>query len=616
MINQKKLTLFFLTANIFVALLLAQAVILTFVNQFKLPLILFAAAISLILSKVLFSRFKRDIKFFPSLTRPAMLIIFLVLLILIFFPHDTFGGRDESVYSNLAVSSADYGSLQLPSYLNHLHNDYVERMRTMLPGYTIWLAIQKILFGNHWLLRSNLVLVVLGLGSLFLTASLLGGKTAGLITITLYSFSMPFLWFSRETMTENLSFFLLWSLILSLLIFLKTRRLIYLFGLLISSWLFALTRMEAFFMQFSLVLVLLLIVLIVKKVPRKKISFIVLIYLFLIGLNFLFLNRVYYQVYFKYFENIIPGIKYHVEKDVVPLPTRILANQTKEIKLVDKMPMFFAQMLAKYNLVLVLFSIFLLIPLFIGKKISINNKIYLISLLVLISPEFFKFINPRVTLDQPWLYRRYVYALLPFGYMCLAMFLNQFRKRKFLIIAFSGLFVINLILAKDIIFLKNNWLIIDKMEEITENVSEKDFVIIRNWTLGYYYPGSYLIIQKRIRSTFTSQINSSQFIPQKKFFNGVPYEKVFLLSNEKNEKYLNFKVTEIKQVNLKYQQLQPSCKLYLLGEQLDAYNIYDYDFLPYAEVINYCRRPGNEIIKYDEKLYLYELIYENKPPQN
>lgn len=148
------------------------------------------------------------------------------------------------------------------------------------------------------------------------------------------------------------------------------------------------------------------------------------------------------------------------------------------------------------------------------------------------------------------------------------------------------------------------------MEEITENVSEKDFVIIRNWTLGYYYPGSYLIIQKRIRSAFTSQINSSQFIPQEKFFNGVSYEKVFLLSNKKNEKYPNFKVIEKNSVDLKYQQLQPSCQLYLLGEQLNAYNIYNYDFLPFLEVINYCRQPENQIIKHDEKLYLYELIYE------
>jgi len=62
--------------------------------------------------------------------------------------------------------------------------------------------------------------------------------------------------------------------------------------------------------------------------------------------------------------------------------------------------------------------------------------------------------------------------------------------------------------------------------------------------LGYYYPGSYLILQRRIRSAFTSQINSSQFIPQKKIFNEIPYNKIFLLSNKKDEKYPNFNIIE------------------------------------------------------------------------
>src|SRR3989344_1880169 len=612
MIDQKKITQFLLTANLFVMLLFSQAVVLALVNQFKLPLVIFSVIISLVLSRIFFSFFKRDIKLFPNFTVPAILIIFLVSFILIFFPHDTFGGRDEAIYSNLAVSLANSGSLELPSYLNHLHYAFIEGVRTMLPGYPIWLAIQKILLGNEWLLRNNLVLVILGLGSLFLAASLLSGQIVALMTITLYSFSMPFLWFSRETMTENMSFFLLWALILFLLLFFRTRRLVYLFGVFVGSWLFAITRFEGFLIQFSLVLIFLSMLVIVKNIPRKKIFFIVLTYLIIIGSNFLFLNRAYFQVYSKYFKDIIPTFKHFVKTDIVSLPISQTINQAAEIKLINKMPMFFAQMLAKYNLVLVLFSIFLLLPLFIGKKISTNNKIYLISLLILISPEFFKFINPGVTLDQPWLYRRYMYALLPFGYLCLSILLNQFKKRKFLVIAFSILFIINIVLSKDIIFLKNNWLLINKMEEITKNISEKDCVIIRNWTLGYYYPGSYLILQRRIRSAFTSQINSLQFIPQKKIFNEIPYNKIFLLSNKKDEKYPNFNIIEKNSIDLKYQQLQPSCQLYLLGEQLDSYNIYGYDFLPYREVTDYCRQPGNEIIKHDEKLYLYELIYENK----
>ena len=118
MIDQKKITQFLLTANLFVMLLFSQAVVLALVNQFKLPLVIFSVIISLVLSRIFFSFFKRDIKLFPNFTVPAILIIFLVSFILIFFPHDTFGGRDEATYSNLAVSLANSGSLELPSYLN------------------------------------------------------------------------------------------------------------------------------------------------------------------------------------------------------------------------------------------------------------------------------------------------------------------------------------------------------------------------------------------------------------------------------------------------------------------------------------------------------------------
>lgn len=600
---EKWITIFFFCASLFVVLLIIQALILTWFNQFKILYLYYSIFISLILTTVFFYFIKKDIRLLPRLTIPVLLVISFISLIFIAFPHDTFGGRDEGLFSNLAVHLADSGSLNFPPYLAN----ETKGIRARLPAYTSWLAIQKLFFGDEWLLRSNIILVGLGLSALYLTSTILGGKMTGLITIILYASSMPFLWFSRETMTENLSFFLFWALVLFSLVFIKTKRLSYLVFLFLNSWVFSLTRVEGIFIQIFLMISLEFTLLYKKLFKLRKILWITLIFISLIISSFYVIKTFSFE---SYFQESVTAVKVNF-LDSFSNQFNSNLNQIKdEIKLNERLPSFFLLMLIKYNFILIFFAIiFVVINTFFKRKHNIN-KVYLLTIVLIIAPEFSKLLNPGVTIDQPWLYRRYVYALLPFGYMCFSLLCKQLTNRRLKNLLFILVILINLLLSKNILFLKNNWSLKDKLEKISSNISPKDFVIVRNSVLGHYSPSSFLTIQKKAYNVSETTFPSLRISPEEKTIDDKTYKRLFLLSAEKNETYPNFSLQTIDKVNLKYTQLEFNCQLHLLGENLQLYDVYNLSFLPYKAAREYCSKPINEIKNIEKQLFLYELIYE------
>jgi len=617
---EKWLTIFFISASIFVSVLLAEAVILTLTNQFKVVFIYLALIPAFAISMLFPTNLKREVKFLPKITLPVFILILLVSLILIFYPHDTFGGADQAIYSSLASHLASSSSLKIPSYLNSLPGNYVEGIRTYYQGYPIWLGIQAILFGVQWMLRSNVILIILGLSSFFLVSSYLGGSKIGLIATILFSSSMPFLWFSRETMSENLSFFLLWSLILFLIFFLKTKNHTYLIPVFICSWLFGLTRFEGFLLQFVLLLVLFPL-LFLNKISLKKILVIITIYILVLISNIYITKDIFLPIFFKVY---VPSVSFSIKRDISSLIPKNLLNNNINYSIKDtssqpkfnNLSLFIFLMMAKYNFILPIFSILLItVTFFIQlKRLDMTKKFFFIILILLI-PEYYKLISPNVSLPQPWLYRRYIYALLPLGYLCLTILLSKLKNKKLLIILLSSLFIINIILSSPILFLKNDWMLVDKIEKITKDISQKDLVLIDSRSpLNYYDVRNFLIIQKGIRSLLDWQAtNSSGFVPEHKVFNGIPYEKIFYLSTSINIKK-NFpllKIVNINELEVNYTQLVPYCQLYLLGKEEGLVNPYNIETLPFSSVKKYCSKTGNDIINNKEQLYLYELIFNN-----
>jgi len=610
---EKYFTIFFYGFSVFILCLMTQGVILTLANIFFLPLILLSGFISLIVALLFLKKIQKDIQILPTISAPIIIFTSIILSIMIFFPHDSFGGGDQSVYSNMAVHLSRNGTLNLQAYLNYLPDHYAEGARSRLPVYTVWLATQHIFFGERWLLRSNIILVGLGLLALYMVSSLITGKKNGLIALALFSTSMPFLWFSRETMSEVLSFFLLWILILFFIIFLKTRQYLFFLVYLTAVWLFALCRIEGFFIQFSIILAHFFVLFISKTGNIKKYIMVLFIYLIIIGSNILIIKSFSFS---SYFETNVKNASIGINTSISSLITKInppkINSVGNEVKLSERIPLFMFNMLGKYNYVLIFASIFLVCVFIFIRK---NNYLYLTKkyffvILIILLPEFYKFINPGVSLSQPGMYRRYMYALLPFGYICLVILIqNVVNKKIFIsIIIFSLFLAINLSLSYNIIFLKNDWLLVDKLEQVSKDVSKDDLLIVSRLIIEPYYPYSFFILRKHIRSVAESQLTSLFFSPDKKIFYGTPYKKIYLLSTKNEEKFKYFQIKKISTIEIVYSQLKHSCLIYLLGEELQLRDTYSWSSFSYNDVVKYCNHPGYEIKKYKEQLFLYELL--------
>lgn len=531
-----------------------------------------------------------------------------MFIVQITFPHDTFGGRDEGMYAGRAVFLATHHTLEIPSYLS------TTAMRTdnasnYPPGYIVWLGTQFFLGGSSWMLRSNSIIVVLGLFCLYLVSTLLINKKVGFMSVILYSTCMPFLWFSRETMSENLSFFLLWSLILFLIMFIKTRRFIFLINTFIFCWLFSLTRFEGFVIQFPFLLVVVLFS-VIQKCSIKKVLLLISIYGLGLVSTICFLDRSLYQSYFK---DTQPVINEMIETDLPLISTTAANERTPSVKLTDKLTTFIIQMISKYNLTIIVYSFVLIVPLLIkDKSMDKNKKLSLLAILFIISPEIFKLVNPRVTLEQPWLYRRYFYALLPAGYIFFSYFSSRMVSKKMLLIMSSCMLFVNFLLSGNIITLKNNWGITPQMEKLFSSITQNDFVIIKDEKmLGYYHPISFLTYKMGVRSETSSNMAYSEFTPKEKIYNGLSYEKLYLLTKTEPRDYKDYKIERVGTIEVNSKQLKPNCEIRPLRDALGI-KVHDDTAVPYAEVMEYCKQTENEIVNLKEKVYLFKLdIREN-----
>lgn len=592
-------TIAFFCATAFILIFLTQSLILTWFNQFQIQFLSVAGIISFFFTTVFFYFLKKDIILLPRLNIPVLVIISFISLILIFFPHDTFGGRDEGTYAGLAMILTKHQSLSIPSYLYKaplLYGIPGDNFTFGTPAYIVWLAAQNVLFGASWMLRSNVILILLGLCSLFLTSSLIAKKSLALMTVLLFGTSMPFLWFSRETLTENLAFFLLWPLLLSLFLFIKTKKYYFLSYLFLSSWLLAFTRNEGMFMQIPVLVILATVLVVEKVIPLKRTISICFMYLLLVSSSFVITNT-------------FSPLKNNLEiSGTISIFTHQISRSTI-VKLGERFPSFVFQMLSKQNLSLALYSFILVIAFTsVHRKYTTKKYLFYICMVGVLSVEFLKLINPSVTLEQPWMYRRYLYALLPFGYLSLLMVLDYLiKQRRASYYILSGILLGNMLLSKNILFLKNNWSITEKVDKLLRPISEKDFLIVDDKILQNYSLLYYVALHKEIRNLYDYWMEAGTWLPKEKKFQEIPYSRLFLLSDVEGERYKDFTVKRVGDAQIESRQLQGNCDLNILRNSLKL-KTNSMLYLPYFEVIKYCNTTNNEIVDVKKKVILYELL--------
>lgn len=590
--------------GVFVLSLIAQGLVLALANTFTLSWILVSCLVSIFIALLFLHKTRRDIHLLPKISLPMIIFTLLIVGIMIFVPHDSIGGRDESAYSNMAVYLAQKGTLNLPEHLNNLPGNYAEGLRSRLPAYIVWLGTAYVVTGLDGLFRANSLLVILGLLSFFMAMASLSNRKIALTASVLLGSSMPFLWFIRETMTESLFFFVLWFTILSLITYIKNRNILFLIVVFLSCLILSLTRIEGVFIMGTIVLA---IIIYSFKTRQKNIIGVVLASLILIATSFSIIKLFGFSTYFL---GNIDGARANLEQDISLATSDInkteLLGQNENTFLYRRMPQFSIAMLNKYNFVIIIFSILLLIMTVVfGKKHKFSEFYYLLIIFIVL-PEFYKIISPSVTLDQPWFYRRYLYALLPVGYFSFVILL-QYINRWLSMYIISFILIINIIFSSNILFLRNNWGLTNKLDHLMTDVSKDDIVMIRSWTLGYYYPASYLITQKNVRTTFLSGKELSDLDLVGSNYSDSHFERLLLLSTNKDESYPGLVTNVINKVDVLYKQLVPLCQTYEIGMMEKFKDPYDFNLIPYDKALSHCAKTANNIENHNETLYLYEL---------
>jgi len=587
---EESTTKIFLFGTSFTLLLLSQAIFLASIKSFRLMPVLIACVISFIISIIFLYLIRKCSHSLPKISLPLILILLVVSIILISYPHDNFGGTDNGTYINLAFYLTNNGSFETPPYLNGLGGS-IEAAKSSKPAYRIWLATQKILLGPSAAIRGNLLLIIFGLMAFFSVSSLLKDRKMGLMSIVLFATTMPFLWFSRETMTENLAFFLLWTAFLFFIVLLKTKCIAFFVYLILAVALLCFTRPEGIFIFFFTLFTLLIFAAHKKLFSRKLLLVIITSFLLLFILYFSSYQSAYTETTLSVTRSVLSDIKFFF---------------TGKPFLLHKYPLFFVQMLIKYNFFLAVAFIFVVIfqLLFSPKKRNSNN-VYFLALVLIIIPEFYKLINPNIQMLQPWFYRRYLYALMPLGYLSLSFFLSNLKNKRNSIIIFCLFLIINLSLSYPIIFLKHNWTLYEAMNKITKIVSSDDLVIIKNdRILDYYHPWYYLVMQKSIRAIYAFNIIDNNLSIEQKTYKGFPFNRLYYLSDIPNDYYKHFMIINKQSIDVNFSQLKPSCELQFMAYEN---NFKDFSLIPYSTALSYCKYPKNDIVRFKKQLYLYQL---------
>ncbi len=162
---------------------------------------------------------------------PAIAIIALSLLYVLFPIESIRGGGDAGTYANCGVRLAGEGGQAIrhphiicgttlpPGLLRELPGFYAKE-RTMVPQFSsllpAWLAQAYGTAGFNGLYRLNPLLALLALGAVFGMARELSGQALGLWATIIVGLSMPNLFCARNTLSEILAQLFVWSGMLAL----------------------------------------------------------------------------------------------------------------------------------------------------------------------------------------------------------------------------------------------------------------------------------------------------------------------------------------------------------------------------------------------------------------
>ena len=460
------------------------ALTLTILGLFYIWLIIILAVGAGSLLVYFFIKSKEKISFNKEFWGVALLSLLAIFLFSYYSVPTVFSGRDQGSFSGASILLAQNHHIQASfkaekeffkiygrgTALNFPGFNY-NKAGALVPhfplGYIAWLATFYALFGLAGFILANGVTFFLFLLSFYFLSRLYAKQAPSLVVLFLTFTSFVFSWFFKFTLSENLALALIWFGIFQLALFLKNQKTLHFWAFFFTFGLLAFVRLEVF--AFGLIALIILWrwpqigKVFQEKVWRKKIggACLLILILFLLSLR---INSSFYITFAKGFLNA-----FHFKNTLV--------GHTYPFKnMLYVFHIFNAYGLTEY-----------LIIGFIGFLYFLKNKKkYLIIPYLILLPSFIYLINPSISLDYPWMLRRYVFAVIPLSLLYTVLFLNSlFKKRRIYFYCLSFLLLLtNLIVFLPYLKVKENKGLLPPTKKISVLFKKNDLVLVDREATG------------------------------------------------------------------------------------------------------------------------------------
>ena len=554
----------YLNLILFTVLVFGLSFLGAFLGLFYAFFILFLAIICfLFLKNKLFRKAKNE-----SLNNwelvAAIVISLMSLYIFLNFSPSYLGGRDSGAMVEAAIMLSKNHRLEFsPKTLAVFDNQNSDQLALNYPGFVItrehtlksqfnigyvsFLSFWYSLLGEVGLKFANLFGIILGfLGIFYIVKELSRNYVLALTTLPLLFLCFPFFWQTRQNFSETLAFGLLFSAIYCLIKFNQSEKpakvLAYL--ALLSLGCFTLIRIEG-------ILILLIAILLLGKMSREK-KLVIFDKWFLAFLSFSFLIFVFYSL------SIAPFYK-KMLKDLMDYEKEGFALSIKTFLLSD----FFLKIyytfsvFIHYGLFLIVLlgfaKIFPMIPTLLPKKkMAIPSKLIP---LIIAGPFLVYFLKPMISLDHPWMLRRFMFACLPLLVVYSVLFIFEKLKQKkkaFIVLALMLLAQINIFF--NYAFLSENSNIKRELEILSKEFKENDLILVDK-SSGF---NDWSLISEPLRYLFNK--NSVYIYNPEDISRITPdlFSRIFLISSSKEavkyQKFINPKA-DSKKFTLNFKQL-------------------------------------------------------------
>ncbi len=468
------------------------ALTLTLGSLFLFPLIAVGFVLSLGLALLILYRLAKRSHW--SLLILLGVILFATLTVTLSSEPTLFSGRDQGSIAEAAYRLAAETRLPFSSPASEaFFAIYGEGTALNFPGfaytkegtlitqfplaYTAWLGSFISLFGVTGYAIGNAVLLFLSFFFLYQLIRLFADQFYAWAGLLLALFSFLPNWFAKSTLSENLALFLFVFLAYSLTLFLRQGTRLAYVSILLSSSLFAFTRIEGFAFL-GLTLILLLCHprgrALWRSAPWQTLILPGLLFLFVFLRDF-FLNVPYYKM---------------IGKALLKFLGRFDENARV---LGDMSSVHIGSVFFLYGfLALALFGLF-------GLLLFVRYKHYELLLPAYLAlPTFLYLFLPNITLDHPWMLRRYLFTLFPTLLVATTLTIGLLFARKrslpieqpggkrliFVSLIIAGLLILEFPAWRSQLFYAEARGLREQVATVTEGFTDTDLILVDRHATG------------------------------------------------------------------------------------------------------------------------------------